>query len=401
MLKRVLHTAQQIVVHEETHTESVIENTVNAPANVTVKADGWQGSTTGAQLLNLPDYEDDECIISNGIITIKDAKYGRNLFVPVDIDLPKGTYTFGLVTDAFENTSSEYQIQFSLFRSNSIYDNILSTGWRGISWSENGKRTTTLEIDEHASFFNIDIINKTGIYDNFRFYVMLNEGSTALSWESYTGNAPSPSPAYPQDIISTSGVLKSTNNAWNGDKLRESQITIPELRAIPGTDIRDELVVYPDGSGKIVRKAWKIKLVSDGLSQNWIRDTGVSYKIDNYTGRNIGSTIYDSGEPYNNQICTHMVNTNSRAILVGRNFYIEFYVRDGYKSLPTLDDVKSMIDNDDVYLLYALKTPIEEPLTAEQISILRTAQHHTEIIWEGLDEHLKPEVEVTAKHIGR
>lgn len=32
--------------------------------------------------------------------------------------------------------------------------------------------------------------------------IMLNEGSTALPWEPYTGGAPSPSPEYPQEIVS-------------------------------------------------------------------------------------------------------------------------------------------------------------------------------------------------------
>lgn len=36
--------------------------------------------------------------------------------------------------------------------------------------------------------------------------IMLNAGDTALPWEPYTGGAPSPSPDYPQDIISTGTV---------------------------------------------------------------------------------------------------------------------------------------------------------------------------------------------------
>ena len=54
MFKRVLHAANQVVTHEETHTgkELVIENTVNAPAEVWVRGDSWQGKTTGAQLFD-------------------------------------------------------------------------------------------------------------------------------------------------------------------------------------------------------------------------------------------------------------------------------------------------------------------------------------------------------------
>ena len=44
---------------------------------------------------------------------------------------------------------------------------------------------------------------ESGIQYNESFKVMLNAGDTALPWEPYTGAAPSPSPAYKQEIQET------------------------------------------------------------------------------------------------------------------------------------------------------------------------------------------------------
>lgn len=48
--------------------------------------------------------------------------------------------------------------------------------------------------------FEFNVTNGT-IFDD-EVEIMLNAGSTALPWEPYTGGAPSPSPDYPQEIVS-------------------------------------------------------------------------------------------------------------------------------------------------------------------------------------------------------
>lgn len=54
MLKRVLHAANQVITHPETHVgrELTIENTVNDKVDLLkITGDSWQGKTTGAQLM--------------------------------------------------------------------------------------------------------------------------------------------------------------------------------------------------------------------------------------------------------------------------------------------------------------------------------------------------------------
>ena len=416
MLKRVLHTAQQVVTHEETHTESVIENTVNAPAGVVVKGDSRQGSTTGAQLFDVESCTEVSSnrfygeLLENGYVSVSyDNSESAStkevlLFSPLLAIEPSTKYRAVLELPEWENIFSfcitnghnAAQTQFNEFIqinewnykevSSKIFVYDVSTQ-EDVSMQEYGFRTlvvgkpnSVIKVKYRLSLISMNVSN--------------------YNWEPYTGGKPSPSLAYPQEIISTFGVLKAINNGYNGDKLRESQITIPELRAIPGTDIRDELVVYPDGSGKIVRNACKAKLVSGGLRLVEQQEGFIIYILDGILIRIFGFaeyTKYNGVNGIGNVNCTHFKNC-----WIGGNYhlYMKFCI-DECGELPTLEEVKSLIDNEDVYILYALQNPIEEPLTSEQVGILRTAQYHTEIIWEGLDEHLKPEVEVTAKHIGR
>ena len=89
--------------------------------------------------------------------------------------------------------------------------------------------TTTLKEEnpfttpENANYVCLNV--KKSNYQ-FGSDIMLNEGSTALPWEPYTGGAPSPSPDYPQEIISA--------GSWNEDTQKwEYEITITNAQTDP------------------------------------------------------------------------------------------------------------------------------------------------------------------------
>ena len=88
--------------------------------------------------------------------------------------------------------------------------------------------------------------------EEFEFTVkfMLENGGTAHDWEPYTGGAPSPSPDYPQEIKSVENCAMTVSNA-DGTETQTAMIPVT-LRGIG--DVRDELYVYADGSGKLVRR---------------------------------------------------------------------------------------------------------------------------------------------------
>lgn len=392
MLKRVLHAANQVVTHEETHTgkELVIENTVNALAEVRARGDSWQGSTTGAQLFPFSGTVDNvnftATIEKNEITITSKVSSSGILLISLPIDAKVGeTYIF----------SAEYEkglANIDVFRPDGTRENVVP---KNTPFTAKEGYTYKAKIYLNASGSTVGI-GDTRTYRN----VMFNAGSSVLPWEPYTGNAPSPSPEYPQDIISVSGTLKSTNNGLNGrDKIRESQISIPELRAIPGTDVRDELVVYEDGTGKIVRRV-KRRILKN--TDNWVQqgeDTTLMF-----------TTLIGGANIDNAVICNFGLHDNKswqteQFAYIGK--HKRLLIKLGYVGVETIDEWKEKLKTAyesgiPFYVDYALETPTEELLTAAEVQgILRTHQYHTEIGFEGLDEHLEPEVEVKCKVLGR
>ena len=59
---------------------------------------------------------------------------------------------------------------------------------------------------------------------NVTLYPMLNIGPTALPWEPYTGGKPSPSPDYPQEIVSVAHVANSGAQLFDDSKIQTRSI---------------------------------------------------------------------------------------------------------------------------------------------------------------------------------
>lgn len=95
--------------------------------------------------------------------------------------------------------------------------------------------------------------------------IQLETGSAATAYEPYVGGQPSPSPDYPQPLVAAEGALTASGRTGT----TPTTVTLPVLRAIPGTDIRDTLA-YVGG------EQWKVT-----------RRVGV---IDSYAGESVGST---------------------------------------------------------------------------------------------------------------
>ena len=158
---------------------------------------GWteQNSTTGAQLIN-PTLEE----VTNEGITIRKNDDGTyrvegttsDTMVSVKIAsviLPVGTYTLTGTEDV--GTGGEGW--------NSRFRTLKEDTFGLVGDAVDSPLTQTLE-QSGASGIYIQV-NK-GVTINATLKPMLNKGSTALPYEPYTGGAPSPSPDYPQEIVS-------------------------------------------------------------------------------------------------------------------------------------------------------------------------------------------------------
>lgn len=140
-----------------------------------------QESTTGANLFDAKTalksqieqgyakVNDDGSVVLNGTLDSQN----RNFY----FTLPKGTYYFSGGYD--KNNKLVYH---TLYPNDSAFEQTVTL-----------EEETTIQgyIDHHY-----------GEYRNLVTYPMINEGSTALPFEPYTGEKPSPSPDYPQEIIS-------------------------------------------------------------------------------------------------------------------------------------------------------------------------------------------------------
>lgn len=73
--------------------------------------------------------------------------------------------------------------------------------WTGIG-NAGLNRPTKFTLDGTEEALSIFVNFPAGKYISCDLYVMLNAGNTALPWEPYTGGKPSPSPDYPQEIVS-------------------------------------------------------------------------------------------------------------------------------------------------------------------------------------------------------
>ena len=94
---------------------------------------------------------------------------------------------------------------------------------------------------------------------------------TPTAYEPYVGGQPSPSPDYPQPLVAAEGRLMS--GGWTGTTL--TAVTLPVLRAIPGTDIRDTLVYIGGGQWQVTRNVGVMdSYAGESVGNTWASSTG-------------------------------------------------------------------------------------------------------------------------------
>lgn len=119
--------------------------------------------------------------VEGNTIVVKNAQYGQTGKDPIKF------------SDYFPNAEigKTYTLNFDYINRDFIY--IQGVG----NWDAKQSKVMTQEILDGRVYF-YSTASEENIYSN----IMLNEGTTALPYEPYTGGAPSPSPNYPQEIVS-------------------------------------------------------------------------------------------------------------------------------------------------------------------------------------------------------
>lgn len=192
---------------------------------------------------------------------------------------------------------------------------------------------------------------------NFEVYVMINSGSTALSWEPYTGRIPGVNP-YEGEInvsVSDGGTQSQT-------------LTLSTPGGLPGipvdfggnyTDENGQRYLCDEidlARGKYVQYIKKIIL--DGTEGGWSEREVYAYGF--YTGELMTKAIcnyFSSAQSINDVGQTESIYAIDSTLLVFT-----------YLSAQDLDEWKIWLSQHPVTVYYALATPIETDIPAEEIA---------------------------------
>lgn len=199
-----------------------VEDSAEAPVQgLCVYGRTEQMTTTGAQLLDLADKKNTIYGITftlsggrltiTGSLTAENATFwyiGRYLSEDIVFTLPAGSY---YISDAF------------IFLS-------------GVSKSKTGHFTLDAETGVTGVYYTYTGTGATILYP------MLNAGSTALPWEPYTDGKPSPSPEYPQELVSAGDVSVTLSDGGDGSQTLTLTGDLPGIPVDSGGNYTD-----PDG----------------------------------------------------------------------------------------------------------------------------------------------------------
>lgn len=197
-----------------------VEDAWTAPVlGLEVVGKSEQATTTGAQLLPQPQFRETKNGLTiktqmDGGISVTGTATTATAFTVAEILLEPGTYTLsglsGLVIGRMYFQLVEISAQGGQF-----VGELAKVGHVA---------STTITIDRDV-WARAEIKVLSGVTADSVCYPMLNVGITALPWEPYTGGTPSPSPDYPQDIIST-GTVSTGAQLLNADTLEQGGINV-------------------------------------------------------------------------------------------------------------------------------------------------------------------------------
>lgn len=335
-----------------------------AMQGLSVYGKSTQATTTGAQLIDAQawqtaDSEYYKVAKDGGMVQLKADNRGTQ-DIPMFLALEAGEYT--------ASVNSGFILQI-------IKDDVDLVA---VNYINHYKATFTLDspatigmkVYEHPS---------TNIYPSSVAYPMINSGSTALPWEPYTGGRPSPSPDYPQEIVTAGG--DGTIDITVSDNADQSQqLSIQTPNGLPGIPV-DSGGTYTDADGQqwicdevdFERGVYvqRVKAKELNPDDNWAYSKTKSgnnnfqirlYNIDTATS---GKPCFCNILPYKNAVWDDNSQNLPKIYAYTVEITTSFPPNSEYSSLETfkklLTDVKSVI-------YYVLAAPIETPLSAEELA---------------------------------
>lgn len=347
---------QNILVGAETGNPLSVDDAFPAPlCGLTVYGKSTQVRTTGAQLISLND--------SYGVVTVNGVTK-----TPIGISAWKleGISKEDAIIYPYSSLTflglSKGDYGFSVFGTSKAKARYTIIGKGSSGYIQTG-HSQKISIQEDVKLtFNYKIEN--GVESNGILMIMLNSGSTSLPWEPYTRGEPSPSPDYPQEIESAGdgGSVVVTLSDGNG---KTQTLTLPTPNGLPGIPVTSG-GNYTDPQGQQwvcdevdLKRGVKVQRVN-AVDLSTCRVTAIT-KLTVVKRLSIRLLLY--GRDYKTEaLC------NKLPFIVSFDKDVpHFYVDKTNVQIFIPIDAKTPEEGEYI-LFYALATPIETPLTPDEIA---------------------------------
>ncbi|WNV59456.1 hypothetical protein RJD28_08340 [Oscillospiraceae bacterium NTUH-002-81] len=293
----------------------------------------------------------------------------------VNSDVPNEKYVIGLMYDTDDGRTHYLSLQKDMSKSISV------------TLPEN---TTNLTL----RLFITEVTSQTvpaGTYTVTIQGVMLTEGSEKKDWEPYTGRIPSPSPDYPQEIQSAGDNGNLSVIVKNPDNEQMQSVSFSTPNGLPGILVSAG-GNYTDETGQ----QWICDEVDLGREVYVQRVKVIHIDITRYTQSENGGShwyvryeIYDSmlnsrgQKAFESIMCTTMqvVPQNKETAYsypivapYGHADRVELRFRAPKNLYTTIQDFQDIITGAEIR--YPLATPIETPLTADEIAAYKSLRSY-------------------------
>lgn len=347
---------QNILVGTETGNPIAVDDAFSAPlCGLTVYGKSTQVRTTGAQLISLND--------SYGVVTVNGVTK-----TPIGISAWKleGISKEDAIIYPYSSLTflglSKGDYVFSVFGTSKAKARYTIIGKGSSGYIQTG-HSQKISIQEDVKLtFNYKIEN--GVESNGILMIMLNSGSTSLPWEPYTRGEPSPSPDYPQEIESAGdgGSVVVTLSDGNG---KTQTLTLPTPNGLPGIPVTSG-GNYTDPQGQQwvcdevdLKRGVKVQR-ANAVDLSTCRVTAIT-KLTVVKRLSIRLLLY--GRDYKTEaLC------NKLPFIVSFDKDVpHFYVNKTNVQIFIPLDAKPPEEGEYI-LFYALATPIETPLTPDEIA---------------------------------
>lgn len=223
----------------------------------------------------------------------------------------------------------------------------------------------------------VDKSNDAGIEIDLTAYVAITENERLSSWEPYTGGKPSPSPEYPQEIVSA-GESGTINVSISDSGSQSQSLTLATPNGLPGVPVSKD-GNYTDSNGQqwvcdeidLERGKYVQRVVIENISGGWsLKETS------DRPGRFIRTGLsnkYANGGII--ALCS-IASWKSWGSSDRDNRYVfalsmtTFYISPPSDISMTADELNAKLNalKDPVVVLGQLATPIERDLTPEEIA---------------------------------